>query len=419
VTGVSWYEAAAYAAFAGKRLPSVYHFVLASAREVGGDFLPFSNFDGKLAPVERYRGSLNYWGLWDVAGNAREWCSTAGGRERFALGGAADGPRYMFFDVEESTKSPFDRSPNTGFRCIKLVAPGPGDAPLDRPVARRPITDWAKVEGFAEDGWKTWKGLLAYDNKEPLDDRIDGNDATLPTWTMEKATFKAADSNERVVAYLYLPDRQKFPPPWQAVVYWESGTGYGVSSSQDGRNTLDLSYWDYLVTGGRVVVYPIFKGAFERGGGQPFGREPGMARDRSATKDVFRTLDYLETRKDIRSDRIGLLAVSGGVNGAIMACALERRIRAAVFIGGGFWGIPALDRDLAGFSRHISMPILMVNGRSDNFGQEIMLGYFLTPPAQKRLQPFDGDHTLAGFEKDVKRVNLDWFDKYLGSVVRK
>ena len=80
---------------------------------------------------------------------------------------------------------------------------------------------------------------------------------------------------------------------------------------------------------------------------------------------------------------------------------------------------PALDRDLAGFSRHISMPILMVNGRSDNFGQEIMLGYFLTPPAQKRLQPFDGDHTLAGFEKDVKRVNLDWFDKYLGSVVRK
>jgi dienelactone hydrolase len=419
VTGVSWYEASAYAAFAGKRLPSVYHFVFASARAVGGDFLPFSNFDGKLVPVGKSRGSLNYWGLWDVAGNAREWCSTIGDRQRFALGGAADGPRYMFFNVEDSTKSPFDRSPNIGFRCVKPVAPDPKDAPLDRPVGRKPATDWAKVEGFSEDGWKTWKSLLAYDNKEPLDHKIESTDATLPTWTLEKATFKSADSNERVVAYLYLPDREKFPPPWQAVVFWPSGVGYGVSSSQDGRNTLDLSYWDYLVTGGRVVVYPIFKGAFERGGGQPFVREPGMAGNRSAAKDVFRTLDYLETRKDIRPDGIGLLAVSAGVDGALMACAMEQRIRAAVFIGGGFYGIPALDRDLAGFSLHISMPVLMVNGRSDNFGQEIWLGFFLTRPDQKRLQPFDGDHTLAGFEKDVKRVNLDWFDKYLGSVARK
>ena len=239
------------------------------------------------------------------------------------------------------------------------------------------------------------------------------DNAELATWTLEKATFKAADSNERVVAYLFLPDRQKFPPPWQAVVFWPSGAGHDFSSSQDGRNTLDISYWDYLVKGGRVVVYPIFEGTFERGGGQHFVREPGMAGYRSATKDVFRTLDYLETRKDIRSDEIGLLALSGGVNGALMACALGHRIRAAVFIGGGFYGIPSLDRDLAGFSRHISMPILMVNGRSDNFGQEIWLGLFQTRPDQKRLQSFDGDHTLAGFEKDVKRVNLDWFDKYL------
>ena len=416
VTGVSWYEASAYAAFAGKRLPSVYHFVFASARAVGGDFLPFSNFDGKLAPVGKSRGSLNYWGLWDVAGNAREWCSTIGGSQRFALGGAADGPRYMFFNVEDSTASPFDRSPNSGFRCVKPVAPDLKDAPLDQPVARKPVTDWAKVEGFSEDGWKTWNGLLAYDNKDPLDHKIEGTDAELATWTLEKATFKAADSNERVVAYLFLPDRQKFPPPWQAVVFWPSGAGHDFSSSQDGRNTLDISYWDYLVTGGRVVVYPIFEGTFERGGGQHFVREPGMAGYRSATKDVFRTLDYLETRKDIRSDGIGLLALSAGVNGALMACAMEHRIRAAVFIGGGFYGIPSLDRDLAGFSRHISMPVLMVNGRSDNFGQDFMLGYFLTPPAQKRLQQFDGDHTLAGFEKDVKRVNLDWFDKYLGKV---
>jgi formylglycine-generating enzyme required for sulfatase activity len=106
VTGVSWYEAAAYAVFAGKRLPSVYHFAVASAWFVGGDFVPGSNFSGKLAPVGSYRGSLNYWGLFDVAGNAREWCLNATGHERFAFGGAADGPAYMFWNSDyDTTKS--------------------------------------------------------------------------------------------------------------------------------------------------------------------------------------------------------------------------------------------------------------------------------------------------------------------------
>jgi len=413
VTGVSWYEAAAYAKFAGKRLPSVYHFILASAQLVGGDFLPGSNFSGKLAPVGSHRGSLNYWGLYDVAGNAREWCLNDAGGERFALGGAADGPVYMFWNMDQNAKSPFDRNPMTGFRCIKPVASNPQDAQLDQPVEKKPATDWAKVEGFSDDAWRTWQNQLSY-TKGPLNEKTEWTDDTLPTWRMEKVTFNAAYPDERVIVYLFLP--RNVPPPWQPVIYVHPGFGQLMSSSQDGHNTMDLNFWDYVVKDGRAVVYPIFKGIFERGGRPDNEGDWAWSSWNQSAKDIFRTIDYLETRKDIRADRLGLLAISGACDGGIVVCSVEQRIKAAVLLGGGLWGIPSSDREKMGLAKHITMPVQMVNGRSDNFGQEFLLGSFATPPDRKRFVQFDGDHALAGFAEDVIKVNLEWFDRFLGPV---
>ena len=413
VTGVSWYEAAAYAKFLGKRLPSIYHFALASARVVGGDFLPGSNFSGKLAPVGSYRGSLNYWGLYDVAGNAREWCWNAVGGERFALGGAADGPAYMFWELAVNLRSPFDRNAMTGFRCIKPGGPDQHDAQLDRPVERKPVTDWAKVEGFSDDAWRTWQNQLSY-AKGPLNEKTEWTDDTLPSWRMEKVTFNAAYPDERVIVYLFLP--RNVPPPWQPVIYVHPGFGQLMSSSQDGHNTMDLNFWDYVVKDGRAVVYPIFKGIFERGGRPDNEGDWSWSSWNQSAKDIFRTIDYLETRKDIRADRLGLLAISGGCDGGIVVCSVEQRIKAAVLLGGGLWGIPSSDREKMGLAKHITIPVQMVNGRSDNFGQEFLLGSFATPPDRKRFVQFDGDHALAGFAKDVIKVNLEWFDRFLGPV---
>src|SRR5262249_32020915 len=44
VAGVSWYEAAAYAKFAGKSLPTVYHWLVASGIWMAGEIVPRSNF---------------------------------------------------------------------------------------------------------------------------------------------------------------------------------------------------------------------------------------------------------------------------------------------------------------------------------------------------------------------------------------
>ena len=57
VTGVSWFEAAAYAEFAGKSLPTMYHWTVAASPQDGPSIIPASNFGGTgPAPVGKYQG---------------------------------------------------------------------------------------------------------------------------------------------------------------------------------------------------------------------------------------------------------------------------------------------------------------------------------------------------------------------------
>ena len=74
VTGISWYEAMAYAKFAGKKLPTVYHWSLVADTWNTWSIIPKSNFNGVgTVPVGSLDG-ISSWGVYDIAGNAREWC---------------------------------------------------------------------------------------------------------------------------------------------------------------------------------------------------------------------------------------------------------------------------------------------------------------------------------------------------------
>jgi predicted Ser/Thr protein kinase len=108
VGGVSWYEAAAYAEFAGKSLPTIYHWCHASGmRNRFGDIVRFSNFSAKnLARVGAYRG-LGDFGTYDMAGNIKEWCWNQTGNRRYAMGGAWNEGTYQFGGAD--ARPPFDR----------------------------------------------------------------------------------------------------------------------------------------------------------------------------------------------------------------------------------------------------------------------------------------------------------------------
>ena len=69
VGGVSWYEAAAYARWAGKSLPTIYHWSRAADHTLSADVVPASNFSGKSLLPTGASGGITRGGTTDMAGN--------------------------------------------------------------------------------------------------------------------------------------------------------------------------------------------------------------------------------------------------------------------------------------------------------------------------------------------------------------
>ncbi|MFB0520493.1 MAG: formylglycine-generating enzyme family protein, partial [Desulfatiglandales bacterium] len=124
VSGVSWYEGAAYADFLGKSLPTAQQWDVARSGISGVLWwmgfntllAPMSNFDGEgPAPVGSYPGMTAY-GAYDLPGNVREWCWNETPKGREIRGGAWNDATYMFGSWSHAP--PFDRSPRNGFRCV-------------------------------------------------------------------------------------------------------------------------------------------------------------------------------------------------------------------------------------------------------------------------------------------------------------
>ncbi len=118
VTGVSWYEAAAFAAYSGKSLPTIYHWSRVAEQRFSGIVVPRSNFGGRAAMTAGASRAINRFGAVDMAGNVKEWTwNRADASRRYILGGAWDEPVYMANDPD--ARSPFERATNVGFRCVK------------------------------------------------------------------------------------------------------------------------------------------------------------------------------------------------------------------------------------------------------------------------------------------------------------
>src|SRR5439155_626981 len=97
VTGVSWYEAAAYARFVGKQLPTIHQWRNAAGFNGNAWIVPKSNMESSaLKPVGT--GGMGPYGTFDMAGNAREWCWNAVGAQRHILGGAWSDPPWLVSD---------------------------------------------------------------------------------------------------------------------------------------------------------------------------------------------------------------------------------------------------------------------------------------------------------------------------------
>jgi dienelactone hydrolase len=133
------------------------------------------------------------------------------------------------------------------------------------------------------------------------------------------------------------------------------------------RSRFSLFNIDFLIKSGRAVMFPVYKGTYER---MTHPTKSGSNEERDETiqrsKDLRRSLDYLETRTDIDHDRLAFYGFSWhGIEGPI-SLALESRFKTAVLADGGCEVWKTLpEEDPLNFVSHIKIPVLMINGRYD------------------------------------------------------
>lgn len=162
VTGISWYEAAAYCEFVGKRLPTIYHWNHAAGTTLSAHIIPVSNFTGnEVAAVGKFQG-LGPYGTFDMAGNVKEWCWNQTENKRFILGGAWNEPDYMF--IEADARLPFVRSPNCGFRSMKLLSENELPKIATDPISY--ISPDYRVSPVSEVEYQIYERLFTYDKTD-------------------------------------------------------------------------------------------------------------------------------------------------------------------------------------------------------------------------------------------------------------
>jgi formylglycine-generating enzyme required for sulfatase activity/tRNA A-37 threonylcarbamoyl transferase component Bud32 len=429
VSDVTWYEAAAYAEFRGKQLPTVFQWEKAARNGVQGlagtSIMPWgvfypgdtltgrANFGRASLPTTSSEFGMSAFGAYNMAGNVAEWTLNDSSAGFLATGGAWGDPTYTFSQF--GGRPGFFSSEKLGFRCAQNAS----DSAADQGGARIELTqEIPEYTGSSSQLLTTLAKSYRYE-KAPLDARVEET-IDAPEWKREKITFNGANG-ARAIAYLYLPNH--VARPLQVIHFLPAGdvdSGYrSLPASMDDRMTP-------YVRAGRALFGVVLEGYMER------LRPAGFVRPSATTvefadmiadriTDLRRGLDYLETRNDIDMSRLAAVAPSAGSILGLIIGALEPRYRAFVFMGAG---LPSSYRAIIAaanpinFASHIRVPKLIVQGRYDEdtpvrTAAEPLFKLMTEP---KRMVLYEGGH-VPSIETQMSATS-GWLDEQLGRVAR-
>lgn len=413
VSGVSWYEAAAYARFAGFELPTFHHWRRALSIGTFAWQLPASNLDrGAVAAVGEYSG-IGWTGTYDMAGNVHEWCFNPTSDKMRVLVGSAwpDPPDLVLESIAGPHKMPpLDRAVTNGFR---LAATNERVAVMRQ--ARLPIVepDSPKiVEPVSDEVFAARLSDFEYD-RSALNPIVEET-VEFRHWTRHRITLDSSSGDERIPVYLYLPDRES--SRYRTIVIWTGATAMYIDSVDQERMRLD-----FALRNGYAVVQPILKATYERRVTPPPDWATHSGRDLAIeqVREFRRIVDYLETRPDIDAQNLAYYGHSWGGRVGAIVLSVDSRFKVGILNQAGINHQVHPYIDVVHYLPHVKIPILHFSGLYDNdFDFESS-----SKPFFDRLGTAETDkkHVVEPTGHFVPRTvtmgeTLDWLDKYLGPV---
>jgi serine/threonine protein kinase/formylglycine-generating enzyme required for sulfatase activity len=429
VTDITWHEAAAYAAFRGKQLPTIFQWEKAARNGLlsytsdyampwggmvySGDVDGHANFSSNgTTAVHSFPFGMSPFGCFNMAGNVSEWCLNEITDGFSVAGGSWQDQYYLFADIG-AFPATFSAD-RLGFRCVRNFPENKGDQGAMR------IDTTKQIPVYKPTSEAYFQSLLSHFRYDPtpLDAQIIETKET-DEWRYEKISF-IGGNEERALGHLYLPKSAK--APFHVLQFVPAGDVYeGFFTLSD---SVEMQVAPFIKSG-RAVWAVVFKGFKERAayGYGNFGWNTVKRREevvRNAT-DLRRGLDYLATRSDMDVHRVAYYGYSAGATEGVIYAAVEPRYRTIVFTAGGLsprsleWIAEASPPN---FLFHLKAPKLLLNGRYDEVHpmKTWIEPFYQALPEPKRLHLYDAGHTPP-LEIIVPVVNA-WLDETMGAVRR-
>ena len=376
VTGISWFEARAYAKFSNLSLPNVYQWLLASGNpEDLGNVNQYvtrnSNYDStQLREVTNESGSFN--GLNNIGGNVKEWTLNPNGysQEKFSImGGAFNEASYTFNNYY--SLSPFDRSIGNGFRLSKNLTNG--ESNLDDEIIPNFKRNFYNIENVSDEVFEVYKSQFSYENM-PLNSMTKNIEKFQDGYTAQRFEMNTTyESDEKLFGFILYSN--KFKDKYDPIIIYPTAGSIGTNSH---NNLLNQTFnrFKYLIDEGYAIIHPVYHNTYSREKTHntfwPNDSEKYKNTIVKIGQDYKRSIDYIESRNDFNFENLSYFGYSWGSTTSNYLLAIDDRIKAAVLcVGGLMMQKSKKEVEAHYYIRRIKTPILHIVGKEDGiFGFE-------------------------------------------------
>jgi len=259
VTGVSWFEAKAYARYRGMKLPTAKHWARAafgideSRWPLAPSLIAAARTDSVSPVAVDDTRAMSTWGSLHMIGNVREWTTTRDGEARLSLGLGYASQKWGYAFPGQSLA--MQRAADQGIRLAVY-----NDDFQDMRVMMNGVVP--EVPDIAPGDLDSFIAGFEYVQGSVTPETV-SRKASIPEydWLRDQYLIESDVLSSPMPVLIFRPRDTK--NPLQPVIFIPPGDSYGGTFPS---SDIDITNYgiDFVVRSGRALVWPIITGTHER-----------------------------------------------------------------------------------------------------------------------------------------------------------